>query len=136
LKPNETKNWSKFQKAFSLLTDLIKEIDEKLSTKLGLMLTTAYEQKNVKMAERNTKRLIFCSSKALLKEALENTELDKKALTKQAFIELQLLKNMDEQFSELSLSDEFSDALDNLENESKFNEIIESILKQLEIIID
>lgn len=136
LKAVETQNWSKFEKAFGLLTDLIEEIDKKLSTKIGLMLTTAYEQKNTKMAERNTKRLIFCSSKALLKEVLGNTEVDRKSFTKQAFIELQLLKNTDERFSELSLSDEFSDALNNLENEDKFNKIIKSILKQLETIVD
>lgn len=132
LKAIATNNWSKFHKAFSLLTDLITEIDEKLETKLGLMLTTAYEQKNSKMAERNTKRLIFCSSKALLKEVLENSDVDKKAFTKQAFVELQILKNSDENFNELSLSDEFSDALDHLENEPKFKQIIQSVLEQLE----
>ncbi len=132
LKAIETKNWSKFQKAFELLSDLIAEIDKKLSTKLTLMLTTAYEQKNTKIAERNTKRLIFCSSKALLKEILGNAEVDKKEFTKQAFVELKLLKEVDENFSELSLSDEFSDALDNLNNDAKFKAIIKSILKQLE----
>lgn len=133
LKAVETDNWSKFRKAFDLVLELIVEIDKKLSTKLQLMLMTAYEQKNAKMAERNTKRLIFCSAKALLKEVLEKPEVNRKVFIKQAFVELQLLKKVDGEFSDLNLSNDFSNALDNLNNETKFQKIIQNILEKMEM---
>jgi hypothetical protein len=130
----EHKNWEKFEKALELLSDLIKEIDKTLKVRLYLILNTAAEQRNDKMAERNLYRLIFCSTKVLLNEVLTNDNLDKKEYIKQAFIELQTLRFANSAFAKANFSDEFSQALDNLKNPPIFKDIIKDIISQINIL--
>lgn len=130
----ENKNWEKFEKALELLSGLIKEIDKNLKVRLYIILNTAAEQRNEKVAERNLYRLIFCSAKVLLNEVLTNEEIDKKEYTKQAFIELQTLRFADSTFAKANFSAEFSEALDNLENDLAFEEIIKDIISQIDIL--
>lgn len=130
----KNENWEKFEKALELLSGFIKEIDNNLKIKLYILLDAATEQRNTKMVERNLYRLIFCSSKVLLNEVLTNEEIDKKEYTKQAFRELQTLKFTDSAFVKVSFSDEFSKALDNLNNPSIFEEVIKDVLSQIDIL--
>jgi hypothetical protein len=130
----ENKNWEKFEKALELLSGLIKEIDKTLKVRLYVILSTAMEQRNEKVAERNLYRLIFCSAKVLLNEVLTNEQIDKKEYTKQAFIELQTLRFASSAFAKANFSAEFSEALDNLENEVVFEEIIKNIISQIDIL--
>lgn len=130
----ENKNWDKFEKALELLSGLIKEIDKTLKVRLYIILNTAAEQRNKKVAERNLYRLIFCSAKVLLNEVLTNEEIDKKEYTKQAFIELQTLRFAGSTFAKANFSAEFSEALDNLDNNLAFEEIIKDIISQIDIL--
>ncbi|MFK7946973.1 MAG: hypothetical protein AB8G11_05240 [Saprospiraceae bacterium] len=128
----EEHSWSKFGKALELLNPLIKSIDKTLNTRLGLILQTAYEQHHIKIAERNTYRLIICSAKRLLITILTKSDIDKKAYCKQAFKELQILKQAETKYATINFAEDFSKALDSLEKPEVFNNIIEDIIKQLE----
>jgi hypothetical protein len=130
----ENRNWEKFEKALKLLSSLIKEIDKILKIRLYVTLNTADKQQNEKMAERNLYRLIFCSAKVLLNEVLTNEKIDKKEYTKQAFRELQTLRFAGSEFAKANFSDEFSEALDNLDNDLIFEETIKGILSQIDIL--
>ena len=136
----EDKNWEKFEKALALLSGLIKEIDKILKIKLEVLFEAAYEQRNDKMAERNVYRLIFCSAKVLLLEVLKDEtankseQIDKKEYVKQAFKELQTLRFAGSPFAKANFTEEFSDALDNLDNPTVFGEIIKDIIAQIDIL--
>ncbi len=133
LKSIETKSWSKFGKALDLLEDLIEAIDKTFHLKLAMLLKASFEQKNVKIAQRNTYRLIFNSAKSLLIETLKPSGVDKKAYCKQAFQELQTLRSTSK-YSKVSFSDDFTAALNNTTNASKFNPIIEKIIKRIDVL--
>lgn len=128
----EEHSWSKFGKALELLNPLIESIDKSLKTRLGLILQAASEQHNIKVAERNTYRLIICSAKNLLNIILTKENIDKKAYCKQAFKELQTLKGTASKYAEMSFAEDFSKALDALETPEIFKNIIEEIIKKLD----
>jgi hypothetical protein len=123
-------DWSKFGKAFDLVADLVKEIDALLSSRLYLMLTTARDQRNAKMARQNTERLIIGSIKALLREAIDNPSVNRKTHCKQAFVELRILQPM-ATYKHLDLTTDFALALDSIEDDAKFEKIVQRILKEL-----
>lgn len=128
----KAKAWSKFGKALVLLSDLIKDVDKVLNSKLHIILTTAYEQKNIKIAERNTHRLITSSAKVLLREVLNNDRIDKKEYCKQAFKELHTLENIDSKYNKANFADDFALALDNLTKPSKLKGIITKIITKID----
>jgi hypothetical protein len=130
----EYKDWEKYERALKLLSTLIKEIDKSLKIRLEVLLSAAFYQHNVKMAERNTYRLIFCSVKVLLSQVLSNDTIDKKEYTKQALRELETLQFTDSDFARASFSDELNDALDNLDYTFLFEENIKDIIAQIDIL--
>lgn len=127
-------NWSKLGRALEILNPLIKSIDEKLNTRLELILQTAYEQRHIKIVERNTFRLIICSAKVLLKTVLDKSEIDKKAYCKQAFRELQTLKQTESKYAKANFAKDFSKALDNLEKPVVLKSIIKLIIQKLDVL--
>lgn len=128
----EQKNWSKFGKALELLDNLIDEIDKSLSIKLSVLLEIAHQQRNVKIAKRNTYRLIISSAKVLLKEVLKNPDINQKNYCRQAFKELQTLKQTNSKYAKLDFVDEFSDILDNLHRPKVLRKIILKIIAKID----
>lgn len=128
----EERSWSKFGKALQLLNPLIKSIDKAFKIRLALILQTAFEQHNIKIAERNTYRLVICSAKSLLKTVLDKSDIDKKEYCKQAFKELQTLKQTESKYAKINFVADFSKALDSLDKPVVLKSIIEEIIEKLD----